>query len=143
MSGPILHRLVLVLRVLFSFTSDTIHKSSEISDVFSEEALKLVPGDWCGFIAPSFLLELLLSDSSVQEQGCKGNLVQSFSPNYFKIVFILLAKPIAIHMKIASVEIWKPSLEGLILRLCFALSWLSLKIYINFYELFEKFIGRS
>lgn len=143
MSGPILHRLALVLRVLFSFTPDTIHKSSKISEVFSEEALKLGPSDWCGFIVPCFLLELLLSDSSVQEQGCKENLVQFFSPNYFEIVFILLAKPIAIHVKITLVKIWKPNLEGLILRLCFALSWLSLKIHINLYELFEKLIGRN
>ena len=59
------------------------------------------------------------------------------------MVLTLLAKPIAIHMRISPVEIWKPSLKRLFSGLCLALSHLSLGLQVGFHKLFEKFIGRG
>lgn len=59
------------------------------------------------------------------------------------MVLILLAKPIAIYVRIALIKVWKPSLEGLFLELCLTLSRLSLGLQIGLHELFEKLIGRS
>ena len=51
------------------------------------------------------VLEPLLADFPLQEQGFKINSVESLGPGGMEIIFALLAKPIAVYMQIALIKV--------------------------------------
>lgn len=57
---------------------------------------------------------LLLNYRSVKKRSGKKDLVGLINPSGFKVIFILLIKPITIQIRILIIKIKEPSFDGLL-----------------------------
>lgn len=57
------------------------------------------------------VLSLLVTNGSSKERGCKWSTFWSAGPGWFEIIFTLLTKVIAIHMRFAQVYVWGPGFK--------------------------------
>ena len=89
------------------------------------------------------VLSPLEADTSAEERGGKRGLVGvAGGPSCVKMILSLLKKMIAVHRGLPEVEVGEPSFEGLLSRLCLALSWgLNLGLQVGFHELLEQLDG--
>ena len=63
----------------------------------------------------------------LKEVGCKKHVVWSFGSSGRKIVFTLLDKVITLHVDLTAVQLWKPSLQGSLVRTVWKTKWLGSK----------------
>ena len=62
-------------------------------------------------LGPSLILLPTIKDTILQESCHKNNALVAFSTHYFEMVFVMLAKVIALQIKISIVQIRVPELK--------------------------------
>lgn len=81
---------------IFELAKNAISKNLIIFKVFSEKIFELSPDHWFLDFKTIIILGLLLNQRSKEKLGGKIDLVGPISLSSFKVIFILLAKLIAI-----------------------------------------------
>lgn len=116
MNSSIYYKLEVIVRVLPELTANTVSKTPVVFKVFFKKILEF---DLCHqdfSLRATFMLILILYNQFLKKQGDKKNAVGPISPGNVKIVFTLLAKLVAIYMRVSIIEIRKPNFEKLFAR---------------------------
>ena len=107
----------LVLGVLSKLTSDTVNKSLEAPEIFPEEGIEFWPRDGSDAFVTLLVLSLSKADGATEEDGGKRDMIHPYGAWGLKIIFILLTKVVAIHVRFSGIGFRGPSLK-------WALPWL-------------------
>ena len=139
MGCPVLGFFQLVLGVYLKLTPDTVNKSLRASEVFLEESLELWPCDRSGAFVAVLVLSSSEADGITEEGGGKKGTIHPCGAWGFKIIFTLLTKMIAIHMRFSRVGFRGSSFK-------WALPWLQLVPSLNhphkhFHEFGKEVLG--
>ena len=93
------------------------------------------------FTSTTLKLRLSYTDIFTKEKSCKESLVGSGSPKNLKMIFILLAEVVAVHVQFTIIYIRYLSFKG-----SFALFWRLTRslvgLQVSLHKSFEQFIGR-
>ncbi len=104
----------LILGVFFDFALDIIYKDNRFSRAFLGKSLKLFPTRRCGSIMFDLIFVLLPAkkDPIFEKGGCKRYALMAFCSSCLEIVFTLLTKVIALHVRISIVKVYFSYFEG-------------------------------
>lgn len=99
--SPILNLFLFVLGISFNLSLDASYKGGEFSKVLLKKNLKFLPNRRDGTIIfnLSLLVLLIKVDYIPKNQSCKGYTLGKHGIGHVKIVFALLTKIIAIHIR--------------------------------------------
>lgn len=100
MRSPFQRFFKLILRVAFELASDVIYERFIITKVLLWKDLELGPGYRNYFtVILALVLSPLVADGPSKKRNYKWNTLWASSPNCVKVIFTLLTKVIAIHMR--------------------------------------------
>ena len=138
-AGTILCVLQLVLRVFPKPILDTFYKDPKIAAIFTTRGLKFFLGynniQPFFLSIPAFVLCLASANAILNKRGTKRSAILFVGSSCIKMVFVLLAKPIAIQIRFCKIQVEKASFERLFLWFyeywrCQSLNW-SLSLIFN------------
>lgn len=87
------------MRIISKLTLDIINIWSGFAKGFSQKSLQLWPRNKASALMARFMLGLLITNSSIEEKGCKPGTIKIVSLCYIKIILALLIKMIAVHIQ--------------------------------------------
>ena len=140
---PVLGFFQLIWGVSSKLTLNVVNKSPRIPKNFLEEGFEFWLCDQSGTLVTALMLSLSKADSAIEEWGYKWGMIHLGGAWSFEIVFILLTKVIAIHIRFFWIGFQRSSFKQMFLRLCLFpvlnLDWLHKCLY----EFREKVLGRE
>ena len=103
---PILNFLLLVLGVLLNSAPDSVHEKLGVFKTFSNVAFKLDPrqGSFGCLVLSTLVLVPTKANLIIKERSCKRGAVGASGTGGSKMIFTLLAKVVALHVRFSIIK---------------------------------------
>ena len=105
----------MVLAVSSKLTPDIINKGLKVSKIYLEKSLELWPSNQSDALIAVLVLGSFEADGTTEKYGSKRGTIYPYDTCNFKIIFTLLTKVVAIHMRFSKISLCGFSLEWVLL----------------------------
>lgn len=123
---------LLVLTISPNPIPDNVYKQPKVSKTLLEEGFKLIPGQKIfGGLVPELVLILAKIDLATKERSGKKYLTNPSGNCIDKIIFIMLAKVVALYMTFSMVKVRESCFKRTFLRAWFWMTCLRLEEQIG------------